>query len=107
MATKKKTEKQLQHVIIRSRDSGVHAGWIVKREHTLAGLEVTLKDSRRCWYWDGAATLSELAKHGTKKPATCKFGVVLAEITVTGVCETIPTTDEARESIVKVSEWRA
>lgn len=90
------------HVIIRSRDAGVFAGQLVSRD----GSEVVLKDARRIWYWDGAATLSQLAVEGTAEPASCKFPVAVNEITVLGVCEIIPMTVPAVESIAAVPVWR-
>lgn len=88
-------------VIVRSRDAGVFAGRVISRE----GAEVTLADARRIWYWDGAATLSELAVCGTSKPGTCKFPVAVPEIVVLGVCEVIPMTEQAVASIAAVPVW--
>ena len=89
------------HVIVRSRDAGVFAGILVCRD----GSEVDLANARRIWYWDGAATLSELATKGTSKPAKCKFPAPVAEITVLGVCEVIPMTSAAVASIASVPVW--
>ena len=91
------------HVLIRSGQAGAFAGRLVRRE----GDEVELADARRIWYWDGAATLSELAVRGTKKPASCKFPAPVASVTVLGVCEVIPMTDEAVASIASVPVWSA
>lgn len=90
------------YVIVRSRDSGVHAGYLVSRN----GGEVELRDARRIWYWDGAASLSELAVRGTAKPENCKFPASVPQITILGVCEIIPATTAARKSIQGVTEWR-
>lgn len=43
-------------VIIRGDRSGVEFGTLVAQE----GQEVTLKNARRIWYWEGAASLSQL-----------------------------------------------
>lgn len=91
------------HVLIRSRDAGVFAGRLVERN----GNEVVLHDARRIWYWDGAATLSELATRGTSRPDGCQFPAPVPEITVLGVCEIIPMTDEAVASIEAVPVWTA
>ena len=56
-------------VMVRSRDAGVFYGHLEKR----TGDEVHLTNARRVYYWDGAATLSELATKGTSKPKQCKF----------------------------------
>lgn len=91
-----------QYVIIRSRDSGCHAGHLVKEE----GTTITLKDARRLWYWDGAATLSQLAMEGVKNPGECKFPCPVDEITVYGVCEKIPATAASKASIESVPVWK-
>ena len=54
-------------VMVRSTNAGVFYGKLVSRD----GDTVVLKDSRRVWYWAGAATLSELANRGTSKPEEC------------------------------------
>ena len=43
-------------VLIRGNRSGVEFGELVSQN----GSEVTLKNARRIWYWDGAASLSVL-----------------------------------------------
>lgn len=92
----------LPYVIIRSRDSGVHAGYLRRRE----GAEVELLNSRRIWYWEGAASLSQMALEGVSKPENCKFPAILPTITVLGVCEVIPATKKARKSIEGVEVWK-
>jgi hypothetical protein len=97
---KKKTVKQ-PYVIARGTQSGVHAGYLVSRK----GAEVTLREARRIWYWEGAATLSELAELGTSAPSKCKFPVTVAHIIKTDVCEVLTVTEHARLSIASVPEW--
>lgn len=92
-----------KYVIIRTERAGVHAGLLQEKE----GNEVTLENARRLWYWDGAASLSELAIRGVSKPENCKFPGAVAEIRLLGVIEIIPTTDMARASIEGVPEWTA
>jgi hypothetical protein len=69
------------------------------------GTQAKLKDSRRLWYWSGAASLSQLAVEGTKKPLECKFPVAMPEQEVTGVLEIIPVTAAAKASIDSVPVW--
>ena len=57
----------LDYVIIRTYSAGVHAGYLKYRE----GKEVELINTRRIWYWEGAASLSQLSKDGTAKPDRC------------------------------------
>ncbi len=92
-----------QYCIVRTERAGVFAGTIKERN----GSEVTMTDTRRLWYWDGAASLSQLAVEGTSKPRNCKFTVVVPEITVLGAIEIIPCTEEAEASIKGVKEWKA
>ena len=91
-----------QNYIVRADRAGVFFGKIKER----SGSEVTMTDVRRIWYWDGAASLSQLAVEGTKKPKNCKFTVYVSEMTILGVIEIIPCTAEAEVSIKEVPEWR-
>ena len=93
-------------VIIRASRAGVFFGTVKEVNDTAAGREVVLKDSRRIWYWEGAASLSQLATEGTKRPQNCKFTVVVPEHSVIQVVEIIPCTDEAIKSIEGVKVWR-
>lgn len=93
-------------VIIRASRAGVFFGTLKEKRETLAGVEVTLEDSRRLWYWAGAASLSQLATEGTKNPSQCKFTVTVKEHMVMQVIEIIPCTDEAIKSIESVRVWR-
>ena len=92
-----------QNYIVRANKAGVFFGKIKERN----GDEITMTDVRRIWYWNGAATLSQLAVEGTKKPQNCKFTVYVPEMTILGVIEIIPCTAEAEASIKGVPEWRA
>ena len=90
-------------VIGRADRAGVFFGTIEGKE----GSEVTLRNCRRIWYWSGAASISELAVCGTKRPQDCKSSVSVDSITILGVIEIIPCTDKAIESIEAVPEWKA
>jgi len=83
-----------KYVILRCYSAGVHAGWLVSQR----GDEAVLRDSRRLWSWQtrGGIALSGLAVHGLKGG---KVDTMLAEIALTGVIETIPCSDTARETI--------
>lgn len=103
--TKKPTTKKAQkpYVIVRSRDAGVHAGYLQKVE----GANVTLTNATRIWYWKGAATLSELAVYGAKSPSECKFGVKVSTITILNACEIISTEPAGAKMIQDTPPWRA
>jgi hypothetical protein len=88
--------------IIRTEKAGVFFGEVKERN----GQEAVLTNARRIWYWDGAASLSQLAAEGTKKPYNCKFTMQVNEIVVLGVIEIIPCTEAAIDNINSVQEWK-
>lgn len=90
-----------QYVLVRTYSAGVFAGTLADRRNK----EVTLLNARRIWFWDGAASLSELAVKGTSAPDKCKFPVPVARIVLTEAIEVIDVTEEARQSIAAVPEW--
>jgi hypothetical protein len=98
---KKATKKSERYVIVRADRAGVFAGIFVSRK----GQEIILKDARRIWYWDGAASLSQLAMEGTKAPENCKFPAPVGLIEVFGVLEIIDCTPVAEKSIREVKPW--
>ena len=89
--------------IVRSEKAGVFFGEIVKLE----GDTATIKNARRIWYWEGSASLSQLAVEGTSKPNACKFPVAVDEVIVFGVCEILSVTETAGKSIDGVKVWKA
>ena len=89
-------------VIVRTERAGVFYGIL----SAIVGGEAIIKSCRRLWYWDGAASLSQLAAEGVKKPQNCKFTVTLPEIGVRGVIEVLPVSVEAAEIIEKVPVWK-
>lgn len=91
-----------KRVIVRCSRAGVFYGTLSEKE----GQEVELKDCRRIWYWDGAASLHQLAAEGTTAPLNCKFTVRLESIVLTEAIEIIPCTDMAIKSIEAVKEWK-
>ena len=93
-------------VIIRADRAGVFFGTLTAKTDTPAGVEVELRDSRRLWYWDGAASLSQLAVEGTKAPDNCKFTITVPQHVVMQVIEIIPCSEKAVRSIESVSIWR-
>ena len=84
-----------KYVIARCYSAGVHAGTVV----SVDGENVVLSDSIRLWQWkakDGIA-LSGVAQHGIKSDS--KLDCANPVIYLTGVCELIPCTQKAKESI--------
>lgn len=93
----------MPYVIVRSDRAGVFAGYLAERN----GSEVVLRNVRRLWYWDGAASLSQLAVDGVNKPDNCKFSVPVPEQIVLGVIEIIPASEKARRSVEGVKVWES
>lgn len=89
--------------IIRTERAGVFFGKVKSR----TGSEAVLTDVRRLWYWEGAATLSQLATEGSSTPKRCKFTVTVPIMTVLGVIEVIPCSAAAVKCIEGVPEWRS
>lgn len=92
----------MPYCMVRTYSAGVFAGYIESRE----GKEATLRNARRIWYWDGAASLSQLATDGTSKPKNCKFPCPVDRVTLTEVIEIIPITEKAKKSIEEVPVWQ-
>ena len=89
-------------VIVRGDRSGVFFGTLVEKD----GREVVLENCRRIWYWEGAASISQLAVDGTKKPSECKFTVSVSSIAILDAIEIIPCSETAICSIEGVKEWK-
>ncbi len=89
--------------IVRTYSAGVFFGTVVERD----GKEATLTNARRLWYWEGAASLSQLAVSGTSKPLKCKFPVPVPTVILTEVIEILAAEPEAIASIEGVPVWTA
>jgi len=92
----------LPYVIIRSEGAGVFAGYLKEQN----GQEVVILESRRLWYWSGAASLSQLAIDGTSKPKDCKFPEAVSSQKIFKVLEIINVTQKAKDSIASVKPWQ-
>lgn len=88
--------------IVRGDRSGVFFGNIKERN----GKEVTMENVRRLWYWDGAASISQLAQEGTTRPSQCRFTVTVDEILVLDAIEIDKCSDKAVKSIQEVAVWK-
>ena len=91
-----------QFYIVRADRAGVFFGHIKER----VGSEVTMTNVRRLWSWNGACSLSQMAVEGVKEPRTCKFTVVVPEMTILGAVEIIPASEAAVKSIEAVKPWK-
>ena len=99
----KQSIKNLNYVLVRTFSAGVFAGYLKSKKDK----EVELLNVRRIWYWDGAASLSQLAVEGTSKPENCKFPIEVPSIILTEVIEILGVTEKAKESIKNVKVWSA
>lgn len=88
--------------IVRANGAGVFFGDVVEEK----GNAVVMENARRLWYWDGAASLSELAQYGTARPDNCKFPCLVDRVKVFNVLEILDVTEEAAKSIDGVHEWK-
>lgn len=91
-----------KYVIVRTYSAGVFAGELESRK----GQEVVMRNARRLWYWDGAASLSQLAMEGTSKPQNCKFPCEVDRVELLQAIEIIDVTSKAQESIKGVKVWQ-
>lgn len=90
ISTPKTSTTGLKAVLIRTYSAGVHYGYLHSQEDTLAGMKVTLVESRRIWSWEGAFTLSEIATNGISKGRlSCKVDNTMIAI------EIIPMSEKA------------
>lgn len=94
-----------KYSIIRTHSAGVWMGQI----KSLNGAVVIITNARRLWYWSGAASLSQLAIEGTKRPNDCKFAMTITDeegVYLPQVIEVLPCTEKAFENINAVKEWK-
>jgi hypothetical protein len=91
------------YCIVRTFSAGVFAGFL----ESIDGKVGTLTSARRIWFWDGAASLSQLAMEGTSKPENCKFPCEVNSVLLTEIVEVIPCTEIAITSIRGVPVWEA
>ena len=92
----------LEYKIVRTYSAGVFAGYLKSRQ----GQEVVLLKARRIFYWDGAASLSQLAQQGTSKPENCKFPEEVDKVELLQAIEILDVTSKAKKSIESVKIWK-
>lgn len=96
-------EQKMKYVIVRTYSAGVFAGYLESRN----GREVVMRNARRIWHWEGAATLSELAVLGTSKPQECVFPCAVDRVELLEAIEILDATENAKASIEAVPVWSA
>lgn len=90
-------------VLIRSHSAGVFFGTLEKEDYTLAGKVVVLSDSRRIHYWEGAASLSQVALDGIRDGRVTMIEPLKE---VVGVVETTPLSEAAIRNLENQPVWQ-
>jgi hypothetical protein len=92
----------MKFAIVRTYSAGVFAGYIESRN----GQEIVMRQARRLWYWEGAASLSQLAQEGSSKPNSCKFPQVVDRVELLQAIEILDVTKKAQDFFASVKEWK-
>lgn len=88
-------------VIVAAGIGGIHFGFLKSK----VGQEVVLVNARRIQYWNGAASITEMAVRGVSKPADCRFSCAVPEITLTQAVEILPVSTKAQANLTSVPVW--
>ena len=88
-------------VIVAAGIGGIHYGFLKSK----VGTEVVLTQARRIQYWNGAASISEMAIRGVSKPGDCRFSAAVPEITLTQAVEILPVSTSAQANLSGVPIW--
>jgi hypothetical protein len=88
--------------MVRTYSAGVFYGNLVAKK----GKEGRIEKARRVWYWEGAASLSQLATDGTSNPTACKFPCAVESVELSEIIEVIPMTAKAITSLNAVPIWK-
>lgn len=90
-------------VLIRSYAAGVFFGTLESEQFTTAGKVVVLSSSRRIHYWEGAASLSQVAQDGIRSGRVAMIEPIKE---VVNVIETTPLSERAIENLEKQPVWK-
>jgi hypothetical protein len=93
----------MDYCVVRTYSAGVHIGY-VKEFAVNSPQQATLLNSRRLHYWDGAASLSQVALEGVN--SSSRIAMELPEITLTDVVEIIPCSKEAADFFKGAKAWK-
>jgi hypothetical protein len=94
--------ENMDFVLVRTNSAGVFFGYMEQK----VGKEIVLLKARRVWYWEGAASLSQLAQEGTSKPEKCKFPIAVEKVILTDVIEIDYITEKSKLILNSVPIWR-
>lgn len=94
----------LRYCVIRTYSAGVHIGYVEEFGSDNNPQYAKLLKSRRLHYWDGAASLSQVAMDGVN--GSSRIAMELPEIELTDVIECIPCSAVAAEFFQKAKAWK-
>ena len=92
-------------VLIRSYAAGVFFGKLISKTYTPSGMVVVIEDSRRIHYWEGAASLSQVAQEGIMASSRVAMTEPIKE--VVNVIEVTPLSEDAISNLENQPIWKA
>ena len=93
----------MKYCVVRTYSAGVHIGY-VEEFGTKQPQYAKLINSRRLHYWDGAASLSQVALEGVN--SSSRIAMELPEIELPDVIEVIPCSDIAMKFFKGAKAWK-
>ncbi len=93
----------MKYCVVRTYSAGVHIGYVEEfgEKHPQ---HVKLVNSRRLHYWDGAASLSQVAMEGVN--SSSRIAMELPQIELTDVVEVIPCSVMSMDFFKGAKEWK-
>ena len=85
--------------VVRAYEAGVYYGTV----EAIDGTALKITQVRNIWKWEGATCLSQLAEEGIKDG---KVSLVVGSMVILNVCQIIPMTDKAINSLNGIEEWK-
>ena len=93
----------LDYAIVRSREQGVMCGYV----ESIQGRTVTLKQARQIWRYDSTFVLPDIAEHGVRDPAKCKFSTTMSQpLIMLEACGVITCTKDGAYSLRNVPDTK-
>lgn len=89
--------------IVRSKDAGVFYGEVIAKDNLG---NITMKDVRKIFYWEGAAAIQQIAMEGLKKTESSKLTMIIPEQEIGGAIEIIPCTAAAEKNLDGIKVWK-
>jgi hypothetical protein len=99
------TKNDNKKFVVRSDRAGVFFGVITKTMPLGDKLYVEMDECRRIHYWNGAASLTQVALDGLPKGSGSRITNPLDGACVAGVIEILPCTKKATSAIEELQPW--